>query len=145
VIPAGPLRESLSEGLKRADAIIGIGGNDTQLEKQTFIAKSVFHPLKVGRVVAFCGLGFPQKFYKSLKETGVDVVATESFPDHYAYQDKDLKRLSTLANTHQAELVTTRKDWVKLPRDWRKRVRVLDISIQFDAPEEVYQFIVSRI
>ena len=145
VIPAGPLREGLEEGLKRADAIICIGKSTGLFDKQMFSAKSVFQPLKVGRVVAFCGLGFPQKFYKSLKEFGINVVATESFPDHYIYQEKDLQRLLTISKAHQAELVTTRKDWVKLPKAWQTRVNVLDMHIEFENPEEVYQFIVGRL
>ena len=145
VIPAGPLREDLNEGLKRADAIIGIGGSEAQLGKQTFSAKSVSQPLKVERVVAFCGLGFPQKFYNSLKKGGIDVIAKKSFPDHYVYQETDLQKLLNLASEHQAELITTRKDWVKLPKGWQDRVNVLDIKIQFENPEEIHKFIVSRI
>jgi tetraacyldisaccharide 4'-kinase len=145
VIPAGPLRESLREGFKRTDAFIGIGGIEIELGRQTFNAMPVFQPLKVGRVVAFCGLGFPQKFYNSLKKEGIDMIAKKSFPDHYVYQDKDLQKLLNLANEHQAELITTRKDWVKLPMDWQDRVNVLDIKIQFEDPQGIYKFIKSRI
>lgn len=145
VIPAGPLRESLSEGFKRTDAFIGIGGVEIQLGRQTFNAKSLSQPLNIGRVVAFCGLGFPQKFYNTLKKEGIDVIATKSFPDHYVYQDKDLQKLLNLANEHNAQLITTRKDWVKLSRYWQEQVQVLDITIQFEDPAELYQFIVSRI
>lgn len=145
VIPAGPLREQLSEGLNRADALISIGESDSLFEKQTFSATAVFRPLDVRRVVAFCGLGFPQKFYKSLKDQGIDVVGEESFPDHYTYQERDLNRLLRFAEAHQAELVTTRKDWVKLPRDWRELVLVLDMRIEFDKAYEVYEFIMKRI
>ncbi len=145
VIPAGPLRESLSEGFKRTDAFIGIGGIETQLGRQIFNAKSVSQPLKVGRVVAFCGLGFPEKFYNSLKKEGIDLIAKKSFPDHNVYEDKDLQWLLTLANEHNAQLITTRKDWVKLPKDWQDQVNVLDIKIEFEDPEGIYQFIKSRI
>jgi len=145
VIPAGPLREELSEGLKRADALILIGDQEKSIEKQSFLARSISQPLNVRRVFAFCGLGFPQKFYNSLKDQDIDVVATESFPDHYVYQEKDLNRLLALAAEHKADLVTTRKDWVKLPIDWKNKVHVLDIRIQFDDPEKIYQYISSRI
>lgn len=144
VIPAGPLREKLSDGLSRADALINIGGTPYPFEKQTFRANAVFQPLEASRVFAFCGLGFPQKFYKSLKDQGIDVAAEESFPDHYIYQERDLVRLFSLADKHKAELVTTRKDWVRLPHNWRDRVQVLDMRIEFDNTDEVYAFIMNR-
>jgi len=190
VMPAGPLRESLAEGLKRSDALIGIG--EGEIHKMTgllrryaprkdeegggrlceapkeqrqsrdsassnvmsispsqpfFRAQSIPNPLTLpsNRVVAFCGLGFPQKFYNSLKNLNIDLVATETFPDHYKYTEKDLMRLHALARDHEAVLVTTRKDRVKIPRTWQDRLHVLDISIEFEDPEGVVDFILKSL
>lgn len=134
VLPAGPLRESLDEGLSRATAIIGVGAGDWATLKPFFRAHMIPRPFSFSsqKVVAFCGLGFPQKFYKSLKENGVNVVATKSFPDHYVYTEKDLGELHNLAKELQSTLVTTRKDWVRLSPSWQRQVQVLDIEIQFE-------------
>jgi len=147
VMPAGPLREDLKAGLKRTDALIGIGEGEVPFSKPFFRARVVPQPLTLSsnRVIAFCGLGFPQKFYKSLKDLGVDLVATESFPDHYVYKEKDLLRLQKLTKIHKAILVTTRKDLVKIPVYWRMHIHVLDINIQFEDAEGIYRFILQKI
>lgn len=147
VIPAGPLRESVAEGLQRTDALIGIGEGEIVASQPFFRAHSIPEPLAspFNRVIAFCGLGFPQKFYKMLKDLDVDLIATTSFPDHYLYTDEDLARLQKLAKRHKAILVTTRKDMIKIPPAWQKDVHVLDITIQFEDSEGIYDFILQKI
>jgi len=147
VTPAGPLREDLSEGLKRTDALIVVGTGETPLSKPFFKAQVRNQPLSLpsNRVVAFCGLGFPKKFYKTLEELGVDLVATHSFPDHYQYKEKDLLELQNLAKNQKAILVTTRKDAVKIPIPWQMHIHVLDIDIHFEDSERIYQFIAEKI
>ncbi len=147
VIPAGPLRESLTGGLKRADALIGIGQGTHPRGLPLFEAKTIPQPMSfsLNRVVAFCGLGFPQKFYTTLKELNVSLVATKSFPDHYVYTEADLLALQTLAKAHQAILITTRKDWVKISPSWQKHLHVLDIDIEFNDPDGLCDFIFERI
>ncbi|MBS0271061.1 MAG: tetraacyldisaccharide 4'-kinase [Proteobacteria bacterium] len=147
VIPAGPLRENLTKGLKRSDALITIGAGDLPTQHLCFRAHSAPHPFPcpVNRVIAFCGIGFPQKFYKTLESLSVDLIATESFPDHYQYKEEDLQRLYKLATREKAALITTRKDWVKIPLSWRRLLYVLDITIQFEDPERLYHFILEKI
>jgi tetraacyldisaccharide 4'-kinase len=147
IIPAGPLREDLSAGLKRTDALIVVGKGEMASSKPFFRAQVRNQPpsFPSNRVVAFCGLGYPMKFYKTLEELGVDLVATHSFPDHYKYRQEDLLELQKLAKTHQAVLITTRKDAVKIPSSWRMGVHVLDIDIHFEDPERVYGFIAEKV
>jgi tetraacyldisaccharide 4'-kinase len=200
VIPAGPLRENLFEGLKRADGFIGVApasvipvlakaGNTgiqetshiktpgsrilkkakqalsfskfrndaillmekvTQASKEStplFKAQTVTQPLKISsnQVVAFCGLGFPQKFYMSLENAGFDLMATESFPDHYLYKNEDLLRLSKLAQKLNSVLITTRKDLVKIPTSWQAQLHVLDITLEFEDPIGICDFILQKI
>lgn len=146
IIPAGPLRESLSSGLKRTDALIGIGQGEISASKPLFKAKSIPQPLVLpsNRVVAFCGLGFPQKFYKMLEDLETDLVATHSFPDHYIYKQEDLVRLQKMAKIHNGILVTTRKDALKIPRAWQTSLYILDIDIEFENPEGIYYLILEK-
>lgn len=147
VIPAGPLRETATEGLKRADAVIAIGALQPVGEKKNFSAQLMPQPLSssLHRGVAFCGLGFPQKFFKTLEGMGIELVSTVSFPDHHPYTEADLLGLRDLAERSASPLLTTRKDWVKLPPSWQKEVYVLDITIQFDQLDALYAFILSKI
>ncbi|MBI2707040.1 MAG: tetraacyldisaccharide 4'-kinase [Proteobacteria bacterium] len=147
VIPAGPLREDRIEGLNRADALIEIGEGNILAEIPLFKAKTIpqSFSFSLNRVVAFCGLGFPQKFYRTLEDLGLTLVATKSFPDHHTYTEKELLELQSLAKMHHALLITTRKDWVKLPPSWQKHLHVLDIEVQFEDPEGICNFIFEKI
>lgn len=145
-LPAGPLRENLRDGLRRADGFVYIGKKTILPLQPCFKATLKLKPLSLKkRVVAFCGIGFPQKFYKSIKDMDFNLVATESFPDHYVYKEADLLRLEKLARNHDAVLITTRKDWIKIDPSWQGRLHVLDMSIQFQNEEEFYRFILGKI
>ncbi|MBX9620595.1 MAG: tetraacyldisaccharide 4'-kinase [Alphaproteobacteria bacterium] len=145
--PAGPLRENLREGLRRADGFVYIGKKTTFPLQPCFKAILELKPLTLSkkRVVAFCGIGFPQKFYQSIKDMNFNLVGTESFPDHYVYKEADLLRLEKLAQNNDAVLMTTRKDWIKIDPSWQKQLYVLDMSIQFQDEEELYHFILGKI
>ena len=70
---------------------------------------------KKQKLYAFAGIGYPKKFFGALD----NVVGKKSFPDHYQYTDDDLKKLVAAAARRSAKLITTEKDWVRLP-DWAK-------------------------
>lgn len=140
LLPAGPLREPIS-AIKRADAVIIIGENRAKLdlknlirlrqtsggqEKVVFLAKSkTIMPETNGPIIAFAGIGYPQKFFDSLRG---NVIKTISFPDHYQYNSADLKKLFALARSENAELLTTEKDWVRLPADAQKKIKIAKLE-----------------
>lgn len=65
-------------------------------------------------VVAFAGIGHPQRFFDTLSDAGHPPVATERFPDHHTFTALDAERLLALAAAHDAQLVTTEKDLARL-------------------------------
>lgn len=137
MLPAGPLREPLS-AIERADGIVIMRRKNTmkrggaefiaQLEKYgkpIFFAKTrSIDPGADGNVVAFAGIGYPKKFFDSIAPLyGDRLVKTVSFADHYQYTDADIKKLFQIAYDKKATLITTDKDWVRLP-DWaQKKIR----------------------
>lgn len=150
VLPAGPLREPVLEGLKRANAIILVG-EDTWgvrffLERQGVnlpiltghfkLDETVVSLFKGRNVFAFAGLGNPQKFYQSLTNEGIVVEKTEDFPDHYFYTRFDIEAIKQKAGG--LPLLTTEKDGVKLPKDERTNIFVMPGQFVFDSPEEVW-------
>ena len=149
-IPSGPLREFLSAGLKRADAAIIIGQDKTNLSG-LLKGLPVFHgsitpvePLRDNSdVIAFAGIGRPQKFYRSLQELGFNLIKTVDFPDHHFYTEDELKQLISEAEEKQAALYTTAKDYVKIPAALRNRFRVLEITITWREPELLAQFLLN--
>lgn len=126
VFPAGPLRAPLPFQERKADIIVLVhqAGSDhfdykTELPLYNAFLKSrpEHDSLNGQRVIAYCGIAHPQKFYTTLQELGAEIVATYDFPDHYNFQNNDAERLLQEAKTHKAQLVTTDKDFIRLPDD----------------------------
>ncbi|MHA7859009.1 MAG: tetraacyldisaccharide 4'-kinase [Henriciella sp.] len=138
VIPKGPLREHVADGLSRADAIVLMGDdtppaalNQTSLP----LIKGRIEPTEQpasGKYVAFAGIGRPEKFFDTLNALGVEVCDAVPFPDHHAYTSADLNYLRRLADDHQATLITTEKDLTRLSGDPADGIISLPIRVQFE-------------
>lgn len=151
VMPAGPLREPLADGLARADVVLSIGGTAAQkrlTQDWPGIAgiprwQAALQPLEMGmdwqdlRCVAFAGIGRPGKFFGSLKGAGADVVASHGFPDHAPYSDAVLQRLKAEAEAKGAQLVTTEKDVARLPDHFKREVLAFPVRLVFAEPKAV--------
>ena len=151
-LPAGPLRESFKAGLQRADAAIIIGEDVTGLREKlgdmpVFEGTTVELPLpEISMpVIAFAGIGRPEKFYNSLRQAGVNVVKTFDFPDHHAYSEQELRDLIDMAWKEDCELFTTAKDFVKIPDELRHHFKVLEIAIEWKDKENLFRFLQDRI
>ena len=139
LIPAGPLREPLGEALKRTDALVMIGDDQTGAIEQAraivpdlpiLFAHVKAHPadakrLSGERVVAFAGIGRPEKFFETVRATGADVVDACGFGDHHVLRAAELNRLREKADTAKARLVTTEKDFVRIAKADRHRIETL--------------------
>ncbi len=151
-IPAGPLREFVSHGVKRAQAVIIVGPDKHNLAADFKIP--VFHariepsrPVSKDnpRVIAFAGIGRPQKFYKSLADCGFEILKTFDFPDHHFYKETELLELIAQAKSLKAEIYTTSKDYVKIPASLRGNFKVLEIAVVWNEPDQLTQFITERL
>jgi tetraacyldisaccharide 4'-kinase len=141
VLPAGPLREALARGLARADALVMIGedahGLTAALAPKAPVLRAELMPdssmlaLAGRRVVAFAGIGRPEKFFASLRAAGAELVETRDFADHHEYRANELASLNELATRCGANLVTTAKDHVRLPSELRQAVARADAVLQF--------------
>lgn len=139
IIPAGPLRETLENGQKRADYILIMGEDKTGLTEKCQLP--VYHgklkplpfSLENRRVLAFAGIGHPEKFYQTLKSMGYQTVITKDFPDHYAYKKDDLVALNTEASEAGLSLVTTEKDYVKLSQSAQRNISCLKVRAEWSA------------
>lgn len=136
VLPAGPLREPVAQGLKRADAVIIMGEGSPDLAGYGGPVLRAWleplpHDLAGRKVLAFAGIGRPKKFFETLTAVGALVEDTESFADHYYYRPDDLAGLRTRAKARGAQLVTTEKDLVRIPPEQRKDIAVLAVRARF--------------
>lgn len=136
VFPAGPLREAAKDGLARADAVILMGRGPFDPGHPVTLRAQLRAPLAGvfddRRVVAFAGIGRPEKFYQSMQRAGADIIAVFSYPDHHAYSEDDIQRMKALARSRGAALATTEKDYVRLPPALRKGVLTLPVEAQFE-------------
>ena len=143
VFPAGPMREPLAAGLARADAVVlllpdGLDAPDPDL-LQLLSARPVLTarlvpdgPPPPGRQFAFAGIGKPWKVERALQAAGCDLADFAPFPDHFAYDEATLRRLADRAGLLGAGLLTTEKDWVRLPPAWRGRIAAWPVRCVFD-------------
>ncbi len=143
VFPSGPMREPLKAGLARADAVIVLLPADAPpadpelLEVfqglPTFIARlEPANPPPPGPQVGFAGIAKPWKVERSLIAAGCELADFVPFPDHAQYRPEDLAFLADRAAVFDAGLVTTEKDWVRLPPDWRTRVVSWPVAARFE-------------
>ena len=149
VMPAGPLREPVADGLARADLVLAIGtpGRARPLPRRLAGGRARCRwpearlaPLATGmdwaglRALAFAGIGRPEKFFATLRAVGAEVVAARSFGDHEPFAPRILARLAAEARGLGAQLVTTEKDAARLPAAFRPRVLVLPVRLELADP-----------
>ena len=146
LIPAGPLRETAKSGMKRADAMVIVGSNDNvctisawgkPVLNARLVPSDASEKIKGKQVVAFAGIGRPEKFFDTLRALNCSLVAAQSFPDHHPYTHSDLQPLREQAEKGDAVLVTTEKDAVRLPDDFREAVLIVDVSLEWDDEEKL--------
>jgi len=145
VMPAGPLREPIMDALKRAQVVVVIGDDrhNLLLTLPPFLFKAQarlvpgpeIRSLQGRRVVAFAGIGRPEKFFSMLQDAGVTPVRSLPFPDHHSYSNNDIQRLETLRRESGTTLVTTAKDAVKLPPAFRAQVTVVNVELLWADPK----------
>ncbi|MEC7745116.1 MAG: tetraacyldisaccharide 4'-kinase, partial [Pseudomonadota bacterium] len=145
VMPSGPLRESIKRGLTRTNLVIVIGDTTDDLKKvipshipimsAKFAINKENKIFKGQKITAFAGIAYPEKFFTSLEEQGAQIVKEVIYPDHHIYHENDLLNLAEIANKTQSILVSTQKDFVRIPKSYHALVNTLEGEIVFDNEE----------
>lgn len=147
LMPAGPLREPPERAWSRIDAVIVIGedragvGRDLPDDLPTLFADLVPEGdpshLRGQRVLAFAGIGRPEKFYATLEAIGAEIVETRSFADHHRFSAVEIEALTARSRQFDAVCVTTEKDHVRLPPNLGNSVEKLPIRLRFHDPDRL--------
>ena len=154
ILPAGPMREPLGIALRRAQAAIIIGEDRHGLARHIPKSVTVFQadmipvtPIgdKLGPVVAFAGIGRPEKFFQLLTEAGYNLVDTVAFPDHNLFADSELADLRTRARDHSAQLITTEKDFVRLTQAEREGIITMEVTLRWRDESALDQFLADQL
>jgi len=164
VFPAGPLRAPLSPQMLRTDALIVIGEGKAAASTAAAIVaqgKPVFTAhlkaddlsmdlLRGKRVLAFAGIGDPDRFFRTLGDNGVEVVGRRAFPDHHPFAQGEIELLLDEANCDALTLVTTAKDMARLRvveglPSWAQGILPFEVKLEFDDAQALRKFVSQRL
>ena len=159
LIPSGPMREKLNS-LKKYDALIlkninsNIDGIISMIKEYNFDIP-IFHTkyeivnLKSfdmsSRYLIFSGIGTPQNFKNLLLEKNFNIVEELVFPDHHKYNKEDIDRIKSIALKSNAKIITTEKDFVKIPKELSNDFCFLNINISIKDEKKLIDFILKKI
>lgn len=163
VIPAGPLRASLGFQLAQAGGLILVGEGDAAGRVRA-LAKRASLPvlsaeiipdrdgawLKDKPLVAFAGIGSPDKFFRTVEDLGGKLLKRMPYPDHHPYTQIDARKLLALANSNDASLVTTEKDLVRIEggadlQKLKEATRALPVHLRFKEEKSAKEIILGVI
>ena len=152
-LPSGPLRERLAS-LRKYDAVVIIGRNKDFkfVKKIKSINESIpifygeyvstnFKRFKKKKNIVFSGIGSPQSFTNTLRQYGINIKSNIIFPDHYQYTKKDLENIKKIAKNKNLKILTTEKDFCRIPKDLRKNINYLKINLKIKRFKEFSNFI----
>ena len=142
LLPSGPLREPLSAALKRTDAVIFIDSDQhnilNKIPKDIPVFKSSIHPCTLNtpkkdcHYIAFSGLAHNEKFHNTLKDNTFNIIEFHNFADHYQYKNHDIEKLLEKASKQSANLITTEKDYIRIPEKYKKHITTLEITLKWE-------------
>ena len=153
-LPAGPLRERL-ENLKKYDAIFILGEhiNNKFLKKIKKIKPDIpifngeyiptnLQKFKKKNFLVFSGIGNPDSFIKTLEKYDIRYRSNHIYPDHYRYTEIDIKKIKKLAKIKNLKILTTEKDYNRLPKKFRKNINYLKVKLKIQKIKEFNKFII---
>jgi tetraacyldisaccharide 4'-kinase len=159
VFPAGPLRAPLPLQLARTDALIIVGNGSAAdpvaaaiaaqgglvLRAHLVPSEASVAALRGRPVLAFAGIGDPQRFFRTLRGSGVDIVAEQAFADHHPFSEREIEALAAAAKRDGLTLVTTEKDFARLRRKPALDVVPFAVTLRFDDEAKLLRLVTDRL
>ena len=158
LIPAGPLREVVSE-IKNYDAVFLNGEKNNKklfnyfkkINRNVKIFRGKYIPTNLrtfnrnSNFLFFCGLGNPSEFEKTLKKYKFKIKDKFIYPDHYDFSDSDISDIKILAKKKNLNIITTEKDYLRLSKKNRKNIKFLKIDLNIKNVKNFSKFLLERL
>ena len=150
VFPAGPLRASLVVQRAHIAPMLSVAAGPglpaaldglPRLHAQLVPDPAAVSALAGRKVLAFAGIGHPEKFFATLRAAGIAIGAARAFPDHHPYTQGEAHDLLAQADREGLVPVTTEKDRVRLDgaagAALAARTEVLPVKLAFAQADAV--------
>ena len=161
LIPSGPLREKMN-ALKNYHGIFLKTVNDDsnldyiynkirEINPNIEVFESNIEIENISKFnidknyIIFSGIGNPDSFKKLLLKNKFKIIEEITFPDHYNYQDKDILKIIDKANSNNAEIITTEKDFKRIPQNFKEKISFLEINMKIKDENKLVQFLKTKI
>ena len=164
VFPAGPLRAPLPPQIDRSDALIVVGEGKAAeavaaaiaaqdkpvLTAQIKADEATLSSLRGQRVLAFAGIGDPDRFFRTLAGNGVEVIRQRAFADHHPFTQSEIEALVSEAKSEALIAVTTEKDLARLGvggelPPWAQGIVAFPVKLEFDSALKLRRFVADRL
>ena len=161
LIPSGPLREKMNALKNYHGIFLKTVNDDSNLDYIYNKIREINPNIKVfesnieiknisklnidKNYIIFSGIGNPDSFKKLLLKNKFKIIEEITFPDHYNYQDKDILKVLDKANSNNAEIITTEKDFKRIPQNFKEKISFLEINMKIKDENKLVQFLKTKI
>ena len=161
LIPSGPLREKIDTIKNYHGIFLKTINEDSNLDYifnkirninpnieifETNIEIKNINKFNIDKnYIIFSGIGNPDSFRKLLLKNQFKIIEEINFPDHYNYQDKDISEIINKANSNNAEIITTEKDFKRIPQNFKEKISFLEINIKIKDENKLVKFLKTKI
>ena len=161
LIPSGPLREKMNALKNYHGIFLKTVNEDTNLDYiynkireinpniEVFVSNIEIKNISKFNIdknyIIFSGIGNPDSFKKLLLKNKLKIIEEITFPDHYNYQDKDISEIINKANSNNAEIITTEKDFKRIPQNFKEKISFLEINMKIKNESKLVQFLKTKI
>ena len=161
LIPAGPLRENIDSLKKYNYIFIKVNKKNLKYEDIEIAIKKInpnirifytyYEPSNIkslntnSKYLIFSGIGNAENFKKILLDNKINVIKEIIYPDHYEYDENDIKKLRKQAENLGSSLLTTEKDFVKISKISNDKINFLEVDLKIQNEEEFTKFLKDKI
>ena len=158
VLPAGPLRERISNILNYDVAFLNGEKNSEEFKKflkkinpnlKIFKARYIPTNIKTFKLnneyLIFSGIGNPDEFKKTLKKYKFKIKKAITYPDHYSYKNADIKKIKDIAKNKKLKILTTEKDYNRLSNKDKKNIQYLGIELKIEKELEFKKYLLNNL